>query len=56
MNWAMSRICPQYAFAPFLDDGVAEEQQDKTEDVPPDLKEVPDGGGLRERGVWHHEQ
>ena len=23
-------ICPQYAFAPFLDDGVAEEQQDKT--------------------------
>ena len=23
-------ICPQYAFAPFLDDGAAEEQQDKT--------------------------
>lgn len=23
-------ICPQYAFAPFLDDGIAEEQQDKT--------------------------
>ena len=40
-------ICPQYAFAPFLDDGAAEEQQDKTK--------MPDGGGLRERGVRYDE-